>query len=306
MGQVRFERLLSQPDSPVVDTIYAIKNGAGFDWYLCAAAGVLTPMNAPAASAPSRNMGSWTLPNFDSSRYPVSKWQPSANLATVPGVSGLGTFTAITAGVARAITTTNAMTRRRRIGYPTSAATAGLLAGARSPNAFCSLGASPVGGFLFTMESGCADAATVAGARQFCGLSSNTAAPTNVEPSTLLNCIGIGHGAADTNLKVFYGGSAAQAAVDLGVNFPRSTLSTDMYKLTVYAPIDPVLAGFKLAWHVERLGTAFTASGILTGAAGTTVPAVTTLLTTNNWRSNNATALAVNIDLGVMTLTTLD
>jgi hypothetical protein len=187
------------------------------------------------------------------------------------------------------------------------ATTAGTLVGARLPVAQFTLGANPVGGFIATTVFGCSDAALVAGARQFCGITSNTAAPTNVEPSGLLNCIGAGHGAADTTLKIYTAGSAANAAIDLGVNFPVNTLNgIDQYRLTIYAPKDPVAAGFKAAWHVQRLGTNFSASGILTGAAGTTVPSTTTLLTFNNWRTNNATALAAALDLGNITLQQLD
>lgn len=306
MALVLFEKVNALPGTTTADTIYAVKNGAGFDWYITSSANVLTSMNAPAVSGLSRNMGTWTLPSFDETRYPVAKWLPPGNATTVPGVVGMAALTAITAAVARTVATTNAMTRRKRLGYPTSAATAGLLAGARLGAAQVTLGTGTLGGFVFRQEFGCADAATVAGARQFCGIIASTAAPTNVEPSTLLNCIGAGHGTADTNMKIYTAGSAANAAIDLGANFPRSTLSQDMYVLTVYAPKDPVLAGFKAAWHIERLGTTFTASGILTGAAGTTVPSTTTLLTTNNWRCNNATALAVNLDLGPITLQTLD
>lgn len=306
MALVLFEKVNALPGITVANTIYAVKNGAGFDWYITSTTNVVTSMNAPSVSGLSRNMGTWTLPIFDSTELPIGYWQPPGNATTIPGVTGLQALTAITAAVARTIATTNAMARRRRLGYPTSAATAGLLAGARLAVAQFTLGATPVGGFVFTQEFGCADAATVAGARQFCGVTSNIAAPTNVEPSTLLNCIGVGHGAADTNLKIYTAGSAANAAIDLGANFPANTLSADMYKLTIYAPKDPVLAGFKAAWHVKRIGTTFTASGILIGTAGTTVPSTTTLLTTNNWRCNNATALAVNLDLGAITLQTLD
>ena len=297
-----FKSLAALPGSLVANAVYLVRTGAGFDLYATDTAGAAFPLNA-VAGAVGTAMGSWNLPGVDSNLFPIATWFPPGNATTVPAVIGFQAFTAITAGTARTVATTNAGTRIKRLGFPTSAATAGLLAGVRLAVAQFTLGATPVGGFIATTIFGCGDAATVAGARQFCGITSNTAAPTNVEPSTLLNCIGAGHGAADANLKVYTAGSAVNAAIDLGANFPISTLnSADMYRLTVYAPKDPGAAGYKAAWHVQRLGTAFSASGILTGAAGTTVPATTTLLTFNSWRTNNATALAAVLDVGATTL----
>ena len=303
MALVKFFKALGAlPGSLVADAVYFVKVGVGFDTYITDTTGAPFALNAVAGEQ-STNMGTWSLPLFDNNLFPTALWLPPGNATTVPGVVGFAALTAITAAVARNVATTSGGTRVKRLTYPTASATAGLLAGARLTAAQFTLGATNVGGFVATVIAGSGDAATVAGARMFAGITSSTGVPTNVEPSALLNCIGIGHGAADTNMKVYTGGSAANAAIDIGANFPANTLGgTDMYKLTVYAPLSPTAAGFKAAWQVQRLGTAFVASGMLTGAAGTTVPATTTLLTFNNWRTNNATALVASIDLGAITL----
>jgi len=157
------------------------------------------------------------------------------------------------------------------------------------------IGTGTLGGFYKIIRFGISDAAAVSGARMFVGMSSSTAAATNVEPSTLTNCIGIGHGASDTNLRIFFGGSSAQTSIDLGSSFPANTRNVDAYELALFAP--PSVA--EVRYEVTNISTGIVATGTLgPGTAGVTLPASTTLLTyANNWRTNNATALAVGLDI---------
>ena len=116
-----------------------------------------------------------------------------------------------------------------------------------------------------------------------------------MEPSTLTNSIGVGHGAADTNLKLYFGGSTAQTPIDLGANFPANTLSTDMYELELFSPASVAV----VYWTVTRLNTGDVASGtLLNTTPGVTLPAAATLLSgLQAWRTNNATALACALDI---------
>jgi hypothetical protein len=197
---------------------------------------------------------------------------------------------------------TNAFTRVRRIGY-VSAATAGSFAGWYSTLATWFLGTGSAYGFLASFTFGCADAAAVSGARQFVGMTASTVAPTNVEPSTLTNIIGVGHGAADTNLMLYCAGSAAQTQINLGANFPANTFSTDMYRFTIWAAQDG-----SINYQVDRLGTAYTASGTFPNPTpGTTAPAnnnSSTILGPRLWRCNTATALAVALDVACVSIQT--
>jgi len=156
-----------------------------------------------------------------------------------------------------------------------------------------------VGGFLWVYSFGIGD--TVASPRTFVGLSSSTSAPTNVEPSTLTNVIGVGQGAANTNLFVYYGGSAAQTPIDLGANFPTNTSSTDWYQVVLYAPPS---SNNTVYYQVTRQNTGNVATGTLTGTAGTALPANTTNLYYRGWRCNNATASAVTLQYGAMYIET--
>lgn len=221
-------------------------------------------------------------------------WKPFGNSNTA-SVLGYTAPAVVGTATARNVAATNFFTRMRRLGY-VSVATAAALCEARVAAAQITLGTGAgLGGFTKICRFGCSDAATVLGARQFVGVSSTTGAATNVEPSTLINSIGVGHGAADTNLKIFWGGSTAQTPVDLGVNFPANTLSVDAYELVLYASPNVNNA---VQYTVTRLNTGHTSSGTLTGVAGTALPASATLLSHHKaWRTNNATALAVGLDV---------
>jgi Major tropism determinant N-terminal domain len=229
------------------------------------------------------------------SRNKIGYWCPQGNSTTVPGVLGYTAPTTVGTTTARNIATNNALGRMRRIGY-VSSATAGSLASTRVSVAQITVGdGAGMGGFMKTIRFATSDVATVAGARMFVGVSSNTGAPTSVEPSTLTNSIGVGHGAANTNLFLYYGGSTAQTPIDLGVNFPANTLSADAYELTLYAP--PNIAA-TVYYEVTRINTGDVMKGTLSGTSGTQIPAATTLMT-YLWafRTNNTTALSVGLDI---------
>lgn len=195
----------------------------------------------------------------------------------------------------RALAATNYFTRQRRIGYVSNAAAGSIVSSRISSSPLASFGnGSGLGGFFNVLRFGCSDAATVSGARMFAGATTSGGNPTNVEPSTLTNCIGVGHGAADTNLKLFYGGSAAQAPIDLGANFPVNTLSVDAYELILYSPSHENAVVY---WQLTRLNTGDVASGSVVGTSSAVLPINSSfLLPWLVWRSNNATALSVAID----------
>lgn len=228
-------------------------------------------------------------------RNKVGYWCPQGNSTVVPGVLGYTAPTSVGTATARNITVSNTFQRMRRLGY-VSAATAGSLASTRVAVAQITVGdGSGNGGFHTICRFGTSDAATVAGARMFMGISSSISAPTNVEPSTLLNSIGVGHGAADTNLKLYYGGSTAQAPIDLGSSFPANTLSADPYELALFSPSS---VNANVYWEVTNIASGAVASGLLNGTPGTQIPNAATLLSYLwAYRSNNTTALAVGLDV---------
>lgn len=227
-------------------------------------------------------------------RNKIGYWNPPGNATTVPGVFGFTapTVTGFTTR-ARNVTTTNLFTRMRRLGYET-AATAGTVGHWRVAVAQYTVGSSvtELGGFTYIIRFGISDAAPVAGARMFIGMR-NVVTPTNVEPSTITQGIGIGHGAANTNLSLYYGGTAAQTPINLGVNFPTNTLSVDVYELALFSAPN----SGDVHWEVTRLNTGDVSTGTIVNSGATVLPTNTTLIGPWGYRTNNATALAVGLDV---------
>lgn len=228
-------------------------------------------------------------------RNKVGYWAAPGNATTLPGVFGYTAPTAFGTATTRSVATTNLFTRLRRLGY-VSAASIGSLTYQYVAVAQVTLGdGAGNGGFYKLCRFGISDAVVVSGSRMFCGVSSAVTAPTNVEPSTLTNSIGIGHGSADTTMRIYYGGSSAQTPIDLGINFPSNTRNTDAYELALFAPSDSDNICY---YEVTRLNTGDVAIGMLTGTAGTALPSSSTLLAYQRiWRCNNATAQAVGYDI---------
>jgi len=245
----------------------------------------------PAFSAPS-GLDSALQPYF--ARNKIGYWNPPGNATTVPGVFGFtaATVTNFTA-TSRSVATTNLFTRMRRLGYVT-AATAGAVGNWRVNAYQYTVGSvsTGLGGFTYIIRFGISDAAAVSGARMFMGMRSSST-PSNVEPSTLNQCIGVGHNAAHTNLHIFYGGSSAQTPIDLGADFPITHGSVEPYELALFSAPN----SGDVHWQVTRLSNGITASGSIVNSGAAVLPTNTTLLAIWGYRTNNATALAVGLDV---------
>jgi len=231
-------------------------------------------------------------PFFGSNK--IARWNPAGNVTTVPIIDGFtAAFTALGTATARNVAATNFITRLRRFGY-VSSTVIGSLCGHYGTVAQWTIGTGTgLGGFHYVCRFVPSDAANVSGARMFVGLRNAVSAPTNVEPSTLTNCIGVAQLSSASNLQIVYGGSAAQTAIDLGASFPANGASTAAYELELFASPGTQTIGYK----VTRLDNGTTASGTLSGTVGTQVPAATTFLAHTAWRCNNLTLAACGIDI---------
>lgn len=233
-------------------------------------------------------------------RNKVARYNPIGNSTTTPILDGVSFTTYTGTATARNVATTNALTRMKRIGI-VSSGTAGSLSHTRMGSGTTGVAqfttgdaaTYALGGFFYIARFGISDAATVSGARMFVGIQSSTAAPTNVEPSTLVNCVGMAQLSTDaTQLYLVYGGSAAQTAIALGsTNFPIS--SSTPYELALFSPAS--VSG-TIYYQVTNLANGSTLNGTLSGGT-TVVPASTTLLCPHFWRTNNGTGSAVGIDI---------
>ncbi|TAL14765.1 hypothetical protein EPN95_01815 [Patescibacteria group bacterium] len=229
-------------------------------------------------------------------RNKIGYWNPAGNATTVPGVFGITALTAAGTATSRTVATTSLATRMRRIGYP-STTTAGTFAGLRLSVAQFSCGSgSPDGsGFMLIERWVESDPAAVTGRRAFHGMTATTSAFANVEVNTLLNQVGICQLSTDATQWYWTGaGSVAQTATAVGtaIGAPGGN-STTAWELAIFAP--NVTAN---TYYVQltNITTGVVATKTFTGAA-TVIPQSTMLLAWNAWATNNATALAVGIDL---------
>ena len=224
-------------------------------------------------------------PNLGGNKFGL--WIPPGNATTVPGVFGIGTLTAVGTATARTAAATTLATRMLRLGY-VSAATAGSMTSIREgQNKYTTGAGDGLGGFYYRLRFIPSDAAAVSGERFFAGLSAATGAATNVEPSTLVNSLGICQLSTSSNLHIYGAGASAGTPVDLGASFPANGLSTDAYEFAMFSGPSGTTT-----WQVWKLGTTVTTSGTFAAQ-----PSSSTFIGHQIWKTNNATALAVAFDI---------
>ena len=151
-------------------------------------------------------------------------FQPQGNSTTIDsigfGYTTKGTVTARTCS-------TGIVQRQRRVGF-VSAATTGSFAGFYgNGNTWC-----PKEAFTFSCTFAPSSAGALSSHKAFYGMSSNTSSPTNVEPSTLINAVGICKDSGDTTFKFIWNGtSAGTNSITMPAAFDPDSLSTKIYKL---------------------------------------------------------------------------
>jgi hypothetical protein len=228
----------------------------------------------------------------------IGWWNPPGNGTATSAIVGFDTPTTQGTVTARSVATTNSFTRTRRLGFVSSTA-AGAVAGHYSPAAQFTVGdGAGLGGFYYVCRFGISDTTFTATARMFVGLTSSVAVATNVDPATLTNCIGVGCSSDTTGLLLYYGGSAAQTPITLGAtSFPTNSAANNAvaYELMLFSPTN---RNDTVNYRVLNLATGISVSGTITAAtAGTQLPLSTTFLAHRAWRTNNAAANAVGIDV---------
>jgi len=232
-------------------------------------------------------------------RNKVGYWNPPGNATTVPGVFGITAPTASGTATARNVATTNLANRMRRIGYP-SATTAGSFAGARISVAQFSCGSGTAGdgsGFMMVERWVESDPASVTGRRAFAGMTSTTGAPSNVEPNTLTNAVGIMQLSSDATQWYWYGAGSSAAydttAVGTGIGAPAGN-STTAWELAIFCA-NTANGVYNL--QLTNLSTGVIVTHQMSSTSAVNLPQSGTLLAWRHWVCNNATALAVGMDL---------
>lgn len=212
------------------------------------------------------------------------------NGATALDQMGIVNLTATGTATLFNSTITTKYTRMRLMEHLVTVAATTAVAGIRVSSSNLLRGnAAGVGGFYFEMTWGPATGVATATHRAFAGLTVATTAPTDVQPSTLVDMIGMGWDAADTNIQLMHNDASGTATkVDLGASFPVPTADrTKVYRIRIWcAPNES-----KLNWEVCDCGTGAVVSG--TTGASTDIPANTAYLSPRGYCSVGGTSSVV-------------
>jgi hypothetical protein len=231
-------------------------------------------------------------------RSGVYIWKVSPNSTTV-AVFGLASPTVTGTGTAEAMATTNVLTYSPRGSARVTAASATAVAGYRSQAVLVTIGGAAAGrgGFAYVGRWFPATGVSTATTRAFAGLSTSTAAPTDVEPSGLTNQIGMGWDAADTNVQIMHNdGSGACTKVDLGSSFPVPTVDASVYyELSMYSPPGTTQIVY---WQVKEL----ISNVVTSGNFNTNIPGTANFLGPRFWMSVGGTSSVIGVGLVSMYL----
>jgi hypothetical protein len=124
------------------------------------------------------------------------------------------------------------------------------------------------GGFTAIFVWGPSIGVSNATKRAFAGMRPSTA-PTDVNPSTLTNIVGMGWDSGDTNVQFIHNdGSGTATKIDLGATFPVPAVDlTTIYRLTLFSPPGTTQS---VGYEVENLDTGEKATGVVTTNLPTT------------------------------------
>lgn len=231
------------------------------------------------------------IDGFSVVRKKVSLWTPAGN-TTVISAYGASALTATGTTTTANAASTNLHTSMRRVDILVTTAANNAVAGFRgAANVWWRGDAAGLGGFNYSCQWGPSTGVATSTNRSFVGLSALTAAPTDVEPSSLVTMIGMGWDAADTNIQLMRNDSAGTAAkIDLGANFPvPSSDRTKAYELRLYCEPN----SSSIAWQVTDLGT----DAVASGSVSTDIPASTNFLSPRGWMSAGGTSSVIGIAL---------
>jgi hypothetical protein len=217
----------------------------------------------------------------------------SANLGVLGiTVTATGTATLFTPAP------TSIASQQLRVDYLVTTAAATAVAGFRGSNGmgiWRGNGAG-LGGFRFRCRWTNATGAATATNRCFVGLRNSTGAPTDVEPSTLLNMIGMGWDAADANIQLMSNDGAGVATkTDLGASFAvPATDRSAVYEIELVALPNDTVITYKITNVVN--------GAVATGTVSADLPASNGFLAPLGYMSVGGTSSVIGIGLCWLTI----
>ena len=223
----------------------------------------------------------------------VSEWAPAGG--TTISVRGMAAPTALGTATAAAPATTNFLTRLRRVEHLVTTAAATAVAGLRHGTAYVTVGGATAreGGFRLVMTGGVATGAATATMRFFMGMRP-AAAPTDVEPSSVANLIGLGWDAADANVQIMHRGAGAVTKIPTTWAVPTTDRS-ELYDLQLVSPKGTPQS-------VTYIATRLSDGAQVTGTITTNLPTNTTFLAPQLYASVGGTSAVIGTVAGRMRL----
>lgn len=229
-------------------------------------------------------------PHLSRNRVAVVLPAGNSTTLTVWGTAMTSTGTATIASVGA----TNLHSTMRRIEYLVTTAATTAVAGFRGASLQHLVGgpSAGLGGFHMIQRWAPATGVATPTFRAFAGMRGNGSAPTDVEPSSLVNICGMGWDAADVNIQFMYNdGSGVATKVDLGASFPVPTTDRSaVYEIAMFSPPGTTQS---VSYEVRDL----VSGAVATGTVTTNLPATTLLLTPYSYVSAGGTSSVVGITL---------
>jgi hypothetical protein len=257
-----------------------------------------------------RNAGNRMMPAFEGpsgldsvlqasfARNKIAMLSPAGNSTSITSfgldVTAVGTPTAIN------VATTNLATSTKRLEYAVTTASTSAVAGFYgSVNQYHTGNPANIyGGFFFVCRFGPSrGSASNATRRFFCGFSSLTTAPTDVNPSTTqTNALGVGTDSTDTNWQ-FIHRTTTGTAVKFDTGFAKAaTDNTKLYELVIFT--SPFTSDVNFQF------TDLTNGSTVRYTATSSIPGQTTLLSPRCWTSVGGTSSVVGISLNTLYIET--
>lgn len=212
-------------------------------------------------------------------------WIPLQGAATITAY-GIGALTATGTATAATYAVTNVFTRSRRVDFIAGAAGTTAIAGFR----FATLLFRLQDGFHMVARVGGFQGVTIASHRFFCGMATQTTAPTDVQPSTQVNMIGVGYDSADVNIQVMHNDATGTAVkIDTGIVVPTAN-ATDIIAVNIFS--GPAGASIGVTVMNETTGARFDAS-----ISSADIPALTLGLAPRAFLSAGGTSTTPGLSL---------
>jgi hypothetical protein len=220
----------------------------------------------------------------------VQLWRPPGNSTAINVIGGVIAAAGTVTNLIMDVTSKRAATRGVDALITTAAVNA--IAGFRGSAIQYFRGQVPGrGGWFQHWRWGNATGAATASNRAFCGMMNTASAPTDVQPSTLLNMCGFGWDAADANIQFMSNdGAGAAAKIDLGASFPVPTVDrSTLYECATYCAPN----GSEIFYWFRDVLTGEIAEGSVT----TKLPVNTIRMAPQLWMSAGGTSSVIGVSL---------